>query len=360
MGGILSKKEVVEERIIDFLTDFDIEFVSLVDHGANRAPFKIVRSANSELVNAQNLVSKEGEGRMLDVIQSVLVPADVSRDDLKSRVGWLCDINLDEGEKFEFYSKHQCIPLDKFDQSSFRIERVDGGALALVGTLLEDDEKAIIYRGHLDNVAGFNSQGYAITLRDLIGSELTNTINAVISTLELSEMSVKEKKKAVGAALNSFRAYIEMGLDHAAEGLELRFERSEGDASGEIIQEDGKVMSEEVVERVEAQEAPEVTNFAEVFERVISEKLPEVIDRALAGKVVVSEPVTEERKEDVNVKVEASGVDELMAHIKSLEERFAKFEAEDAELPAPNADEQVVEHVAKPANIWSGVLFSRI
>ena len=44
MGEIISKKEVVEEKFVEFLTDFEIEFVSLVDHGANRAPFKIIRS----------------------------------------------------------------------------------------------------------------------------------------------------------------------------------------------------------------------------------------------------------------------------------------------------------------------------
>jgi len=355
MGSILSKREVTEERVIDFLTDFHIEFVSLVDHGANRAPFKIVRSSNPELVNAQNF-EKKGEERMLDVIQSILVPADVDVNDLKSKVGWLHDVEFGDNEKFEFYSKFKCINQEKFDQSSFRIERIDESSLALVGTLTEEDEKAIIFRGHLDNVAGFNSQGYAITLRDLIGSELTNTINAVISTLELSEMTVKEKKKAVSAALNSFRTYIEMGLDHAGEGLELRFERSEGETSGETIQEDGNKMSEEVVERNEAQESPEVPNYVELFEKIINEKLPEAIERVLESR----EPKdVEERKEEPVVSVDINS-EELVAQIKSLEERLAKFEAEDAELPAPNADEQVVERNTKPKNIWSGVLFNRI
>jgi hypothetical protein len=358
MGEIISKKEVVEEKFVEFLTDFEIEFVSLVDHGANRAPFKIIRS---QTPSSKKHPNKKGERRMLDVVQSVLVPAGVELRDLQSKVGWLHDVDSNKKEQFEFYAKYPCLNIERFDQTTFRIERLDDGALALVGNLIEEDSKAIIFRSYLDKQTGIDSQGYAITLRDLLSNELYNTVGAITSTLELSEMSIKDKKKAVDVALRAFQTYIEMGLDHASEGLQLRFDKAD-DKLAEVTREDGdEKMSEEVIERVETSEEP--VDIKALIESVLAEKVTELVERAIAEREAAIPPKEEivrvEESPAVEVKVDISP--ELQAQIKTLEERLAKFEAEDAELPPQSKTERVVVKKSdEPQSLWGGVLFSRI
>jgi len=134
MGGVVSKEEVKERKFVDFLTDFDVEFVSLVDHGGIRAPFKIIRS--------------DGSGAD-DVIQSILVPTDISIDSLKSDFVWLHDMPVERIDTFDSYRK-VCHKDEKlFDKSSFKIRRLDGGVLIVSGTLLEPDPEAFILQKSL-------------------------------------------------------------------------------------------------------------------------------------------------------------------------------------------------------------------
>ena len=58
----------IVENEVTFLTDVDVEFVSMVKHGANRTPFKILKS-------------DKGGADMNKVIQAVLIPKSLSDEE---------------------------------------------------------------------------------------------------------------------------------------------------------------------------------------------------------------------------------------------------------------------------------------
>ena len=127
---------------INYLEDLDVKWVSLVDHGANRIPFKIVKS----------------EERMGDVIQSIILSKNLSLDEVKQSVPWLNGVEITKEENYQDYNKFIHRPMDKFDSDTMRLIKVDESVLALVGEMANPDEKATIYKSVMDKPIGFNSR----------------------------------------------------------------------------------------------------------------------------------------------------------------------------------------------------------
>jgi antitoxin component of RelBE/YafQ-DinJ toxin-antitoxin module len=213
------------------------------------------------------------------------------------------------------------------------------------------------------------------SFKQLILSEVDSMLSAVLGTLELREMAVKDKKKAVSGALDAFKTYVGISLDHLGENVEVRFDDCVKSLSPKP--EENIVMSDEVkVETAQALynlDSDTIGKIVEeraekVFEQYgveMSNKLTSFLEAIKGIKEEATEPPkVEERVEKVDeapsatVTVELS--DELRAEIKRLEERLAKFEAEDSELSGRSSeveDKEVIARSNQPveANIWQGL-----
>jgi hypothetical protein len=433
MSGVIFKEETVEKKLIDFLTEFEVQFVSLVDHGANRAPFKIIRTEEDRakwttkyinnlpsssfavietgykdgespktarhlpfkdaggkvdlphLRNAlaranqiksvlgsdtdqelrdraqrklapyakKHLKQRRDDGIMYDVIQSVLIPSTSSLESLKEKLVWLHDMEVQRVEKFDSYTKFHHKAMDRFKDNSFYMEQLEGGALVLVGELIEADPSALTLRGDLSTPVGIDSQGFISTFGDIVARELNALIDNVVSTLSLSGLPDKEKKRSISNALSSFNTYISMGLDSANGTVQLRIDRP-----GEIKKNDEVV---EMTQEVGVDEKVQEERIDEVLAKMLDERLDALIERVVERLTPpqVVEKVEEVREEEkVPAQPDTKLIDELSEKIKGLEERLAKFEEEDSSLPESNPpqDEITRSEPAPKPNIWRGVL----
>lgn len=442
MGDTIHSTVEEDSKFVDFLTDFDVEFVSLVDHGSNRLPFKIVRDdeerakwttkyinslpnssfavietgykndessksarhlpfkdaggtvdlphlrnalarANqikSVLGNdtdgelraraqrklapyAKKYLNKRGELGMNDVIQSVLVPSTSDIENMKEKLTWLHDMEVQRVDEFDYYKKFNHRPVDSFKPESFYMERLEGGALALVGELLEPDQKAVTVRGNTMSAAvGIDSNGFVTTFGDIIYRELDSLVTNVISTLSMSSLDSKSKKKAVASALSAFSTYVSMGLDNSGDSIALRIERSPLDSLKK---------TEEVVEMEEVIEKTEViaVDPSEQLIKLVDERIPEAINKALEARLetVVTEimerlaPKKEEVVEEVRTEesievTPAVDVEALQNQIKELEQRLAKFEEEDVSISRIAEDkEPVVRKDIEADSVFKGL-----
>ena len=142
MSSNPSKKEIQttqREEVVTFLADPDITYVSLVRHGANNTPFKIVKGHKG--------------GAMNKIIQAVMVPKD-SEIDIQALMGKDIRNDLVEEEGDHKYyvqvEKSVCIP----DSKSLVLVDKDSQVYAITYDLIADkdpiqkDTKAIPFSVH--------------------------------------------------------------------------------------------------------------------------------------------------------------------------------------------------------------------
>uniref|UniRef100_A0A6M3M0F3 Uncharacterized protein n=1 Tax=viral metagenome TaxID=1070528 RepID=A0A6M3M0F3_9ZZZZ len=208
-----------KETEVAMLKDVDVEFVSLVRHGANQSPFRVVKSDNL----------KEGDGMSM-VIQSILFPKDLTLDALAAKEGleWLSEAKGDQVEKFDEYSKAVQIDVEKFDKGSLHLVKLDeSGAFATVGKLTEDNAKENVLTLGQGQKEGLNigispmnqpiaeeaGPVYVVTFRDMFEKELSSFLDVVRGAMNQSTSDTKKRKSAVMGALDSFKSFLAIGLD---------------------------------------------------------------------------------------------------------------------------------------------------
>ena len=127
--GVKVITETKSDEVV-LLEDVDVEFVSLVKHGANQSPFRVVKTENKRRPN-----------KMLKVIQSILLPKSVELKDLAEKEGleWLSEAKVEKVEDFDEYKKVVQIPEDQFAPVSLQMVKLhENGSFALVGELVDE------------------------------------------------------------------------------------------------------------------------------------------------------------------------------------------------------------------------------
>ena len=83
---------VIIEDEVTFMTDADIEFVSLVKHGANRTPFKILKT-------------DKGGSSMDKVISAVLIPKDLTDEEVATLLEGYRNDTVKEYDSYNSYTQ---------------------------------------------------------------------------------------------------------------------------------------------------------------------------------------------------------------------------------------------------------------
>lgn len=241
--------EEVGTKNVTMLTDVDVKFVSLVRHGANQQPFRVLKSEE-----------KGGEPmNKILVVQSILLPEHVDFADLakKEGLGWLSDAKTDNIREFESYKKVVQVPDEKMNIDSIQMVKLHkDGAWALVGQLAEGHEaKDVLTVGEdlvqklealLSNpmdmeVAEVPAPNIAVTFRQVFDKELGSFLDVFYGSLNQTYQNGAARKKMIMNALDAFKSFLSVGLD--AMGKEaVKMERmvlvSEADAE-KVQNEDG-------------------------------------------------------------------------------------------------------------------------
>jgi hypothetical protein len=222
------------EKEVTFLKDAKVKFVSLVRHGANRMPFRIIKSEQ-----------KGGDTKkMTMVIQSILLPKGVKLADLSTEkdLGWVNDAD-GKTEEFDDYSRTTLIDVDKFDKDGLKMVKVhDRGVWVIAGDLQdgvevndpvtlgsEDAEKAgLMPTAPMDAMIGADEASAAAvaqSFRELFDRELTSMLDVVYGSLKQAAAKPKARKTAILNAVDAFRSFLAVGLD-AIQDAAVKIEKS--------------------------------------------------------------------------------------------------------------------------------------
>ena len=219
MGVKLVQESKTKE--VDLLKDVNVEYVSLVKHGANRMPFRVVKSQS------------EGgdDSNMRYAIQSILLPKGTSLEDITAMKGleYLADART-EKQEFDGYDKLHQIDPKMFDAETMQLLKVGDGWL-LVGKLSEkaDVDEALtlgkeqveklaeIPMSPMDSIIGdpdaAAQQALAMQFRELFEKELYAMLDVVHGSLKQAGTDPKKRKSTIISAIDGFKSFLIVGLD---------------------------------------------------------------------------------------------------------------------------------------------------
>ena len=337
----------VKEADVTFLTDADVQFVSLVRHGANRSPFKVIKEEK-----------EGGDGKMTMVIQSILVPKNSSLEDLakKKDCAWAVEAKTDSKETFDTYDKYVQIEEDGFVQNSLQLTKLDGnGTFAMVGSLKDGKSKEVltipeqkmdIPISPMDTaIAEADGPAFVLTFRDMFDKELSGFLDVVRGTMTQSKVDTKKRKASVMSALTAFGNFLSIGIDaidsNAKGGKKEEKDNAVGEAAASIIKamEDSKKLNGGGDMTLFKTKEDFVSAVVEILDVREAKKLEDAkkVDLVDKDKTELNEDGTpkkkEEKKEDVTLKTDDKSldsevvqkVDKLTNDITALKTSFEEF-----------------------------------
>jgi len=211
------KLETVQtEKKINFIVNVDPEFVSLVRHGANRTPFRVVKS--------------EEEANEMMFVQSILVPKNVGLATVASKDGlkWLGDAKVSDKEEFDEYTKLHQMRVSKCEKDLNMIKIEPSGVYAITGKLIskEDAKDALSFEPEKSSkmmevsgspadapIAEVERKPYVVSFKEMFEVELDNFLSVVRGTLNQSGVTPAKRKKTVMSALDGFKSFLTVALD---------------------------------------------------------------------------------------------------------------------------------------------------
>ena len=234
MAGIKLVTETKEQDVA-LLKDVDAEFVSLVRHGANRMPFRVIKQEKGGVDKSMSLI-----------IQSILLPTGVKLENVAAKKGleFLTDASSEVVQEFGEYSKLEQLPLERFEKESVRLLKFGDNAWALVGKVSNgvDIKNALtLSESQLAKVSTLPQapidaalapdvavqQAIAPSFRDLFERELSSMLDIVYGSLKQTTTDAGKRKKMIITAVDSFRKFLTVGLD-AIGGTATKMESKSG------------------------------------------------------------------------------------------------------------------------------------
>ena len=366
------------EKDVTFLTDVDVEFVSLVRHGANQMHFRVIKSETKE----------KGGDRLRTVIQSIILPRNTTLDAMADTDGlsWLVEAKSDELEEFDDYTKLIQIPVEKFDSDSLNLVKLhDNGTFAVVGKLESDDglEDALVLgsremksmiplpQSPMDATVaeGPPVPAYLVTFRQMFEKELMSFIDVVNGTLSQSNSDPGLRKKTVLGSLDAFKAFMAVGLDALAGAVEGKCDsggkkKKKDDSEGlQMVQEQLTKMQETIRQALDAEkdggtkkmfQFETKEEFMEAVESVVSDVL-----EAKSAEKTDEKPAEDGAKKEDNALIQGV-VDQMKSLTETVQGLVQKTETLGNSFMSnrePEGDDQDKKKEAKKS-IFSGLLTS--
>ena len=193
-----SKKSVTKEvtatieQEVVFMVDPTVDFVSLVKHGANRAPFKILKS--------------KGGSKMNKVLQAILIRHGMPDDEVQKALEGMETKNV---EKFDSYDSYIQVPMDQFKPESMAVVKADDGVYSIFGELSEGSEKG--------KVVMDAKQAVDYATMDSLYSELYAMADIVSGAMRQENAETSFRADTILKAIDNFRAYAEVVLQNISE-----------------------------------------------------------------------------------------------------------------------------------------------
>lgn len=356
------------EKNINFMTDLDVDFVSFVQHGANKEPFRVIKTV---------------KGGTMDklAVQSLVLANGVELDSLveKDGLGWLSEVSAENVEKKDAYSKITQIDTSQFDEQTLQLLKLDAaGAWAIVGKMKDDadadqavtisekqvkefkenEQKSVFQQPVTDDKLTGGWAIPAITAGDLFREELWNMEDVLFSIMRQENLDMKKRKRAVLDSVEAFKGFVSMLLDSVGEG-DIKINKTRNDKKGGTdmaLFESQEEFEKAVDERVKAaleQKAEEKTDEPDTKTDESDQKTDEKqAEPDTSQKADESEQKADEKSDDQKADAQKSDdppawASELHNTIKSLGERIDKMENQPDGEAANDQDTDTGGTVAK-------------
>lgn len=179
-------KSIITEADVSFMTNTEVEFVSLVGHAANRSPFKIIKG------------EVKGENTMPKAIYNVLVSKDVTEEKLQELVDeHKFSVDQKDETALEGFDVYSQIEDDEVDLETRKMSALADGVYAVVADLKEESEKE-----------GLKKEEFEYETLDKVADSLFAMMDIVLGTMRQPEAEGTSRKDMIMTAVNNFTSYV--------------------------------------------------------------------------------------------------------------------------------------------------------
>ena len=195
---VIESEQVLKD--VTFLEDVKVKYVSLVRHGANREPFKIMK--------------REGKMKNDHVIQAVLLPKGKSLSDFAAQEGltWLNAVKGDKATEREGYTELVQCAKSKFKSLTEPQALGASGVSLILGVLKDEREKDDLITAPTSMLSS-PMVTEAIPFNWSAGELLYREVDALLSTVhgaaEQAGYSKEERTTAILTAAKAFYSFME-------------------------------------------------------------------------------------------------------------------------------------------------------
>lgn len=199
---VVSTQQVTKD--VNFLEDVKAKYVSIVKHGANREPFKVIKK----------------EGGKMNVIQAILLPKEKSLSDFAQEEGlkWLAAAKTDTAIQRDSYVEYTQHPAARFKSLSEPQAIGKTGVSLILGALKNEAEKADLLTAP-SNMMGTvlvndaSAESIALmtgwTAGDLLYHQIDSLLAVINGTLSQTALGPDEQKQTIVTAAQAFSRFID-------------------------------------------------------------------------------------------------------------------------------------------------------
>jgi hypothetical protein len=170
------------------MSDVDVQFVSLVEHAANRTPFVIMKQAGGDKMNK--------------AVQAILIPSTVPEEEVQKELENCRTDEVKDGGSFKLY-----VQADQslFKEGTLDVMKKENGVMYIIGELSDgaSAEKLDIENGSVELKAA--------NMEDL-AYEFYGLGDIVLGALYQESLSSKERTTIILTAVKSFASFTETFL----------------------------------------------------------------------------------------------------------------------------------------------------
>jgi hypothetical protein len=300
------KKEVItvqQETTVDFLKNPEVSFVSLVRHGANNTPFRVIKS-------------NKGGGTMNKVVQAIRVLKD-SKVDLKSLVGE--DFRKDTVKVDGNYLIYEQVDKSVCDPDTKSVVVIDPAnhVYAITYELLADQSSKDL--GTVQKTVVIKEDVKELDYWD-VWSELYSMMDFISGTIGQSNRTTNDQKDLILSAVDNFRAFCETVFSEVKSITPMSMEKK-AEGTAKIME----ILQKQIVEKTNKENT--------MFELESKDELVQMITGAV-DSAMTKKAAEDAKSTEVTAKAEADAaalevrekeMEELKTSVKGLSESFDKI-----------------------------------
>ena len=307
-------KSIIREQDVTFMTQPEIDFISLVGHAANQQPFKIMKG------------QVKGDENMNKVIHSILVPKDIGEEKQKELEDSYSFEEKDE-QSLEGFNVYKQVADEEVDLENKNLAVVDkdAGVYGIVAEKKEESKAETVDKESMDWATIDGIVDAMFSMEDI-----------VLGVLRQPEAETGQRKEMISNAIGNFTKHVEAVLSQA---------KSEDVIDLKNIELKGENVKELRTEKQPEEPEVDIEEKLEALKTTVFEKLEEKAEEKSQAKIdefkAEYDKMKQELNDNLNAEIEKlASKEDLETEIKSV-----KDEIEAVKNTPKSRKSEIDEHV---------------